>query len=41
MTHSQSPERDDALADLGEPNIAATGAWTMSWDYQLVTAVRT
>jgi hypothetical protein len=31
---------DRALAELGEQNLAATGTATMSWEYQLITAVR-
>ena len=33
-------ELDRALAELGEQNLAATGTATMSWEYQLVIAVR-
>jgi SAM-dependent methyltransferase len=33
-------ELDRALAELGEQNLAATGTATMSWEYQLITAVR-
>jgi SAM-dependent methyltransferase len=33
-------ELDCALAELGERNLAATGTGAMSWDYQLLTAVR-
>jgi hypothetical protein len=31
---------DRALAELGEQNLVATGTATMSWEYQLVTAVK-
>ena len=33
-------ELDRALAELGEQNLVATGTATMSWEYQLITAVR-
>ena len=36
----RATQLDRALAELGEQNLAATGTATMSWDYQLVTAVR-
>jgi hypothetical protein len=36
----RAAELDSTLAELGEQNLAATGTGTMSWDYQLVTAVR-
>jgi ubiquinone/menaquinone biosynthesis C-methylase UbiE len=36
----RAAELDGALADLGDQNLTATGTGTMSWAYQLVTAVR-
>ena len=36
----RASELDRALAELGEQNLVATGTPTMSWEYQLVTAVR-
>lgn len=36
----RASELDRALAELGEQNLLATGTSTMSWEYQLVTAVR-
>jgi SAM-dependent methyltransferase len=36
----RATDLDGALVELGERNLAATGTGTMSWDYQLVTAVR-
>src|SRR5205807_1616515 len=36
----RATELDRALAELGEQNLAATGTTTMSWEYQLMTAVK-
>jgi hypothetical protein len=37
----RATELDRALAELGEQNLVATGTTTMSWEYQLMTAVKT
>lgn len=37
---ARAAELDRALAELGEQNLAATGATMMSWEYLLITAVR-
>src|SRR5215472_6283569 len=37
---ARATELDRALAELGEQNLAATGTATMSWEYQLMTAVK-
>jgi len=37
---ARATELDRALAELGEQNLAATGTAVMSWEYQLITAVK-
>jgi hypothetical protein len=36
----RASELDRALAELGEQHLAATGTTTMSWEYQLMTAIK-
>ena len=37
---TRAAELDDALAELGNQNLAGTGTGAMSWAYQLITAVK-